>query len=118
MNVLGETVRYLRLQRDMSQDELAELIGYTNGRAMISRIEAGKADPPLSRIIKLAEALHVKPSVFLDGLSSDEDLTATLTDAERSNLTKYRSVNQAGREHIDEYISLISERPEYQKKSV
>lgn len=60
----GETVRYYRRQLGLSQQELADLVGYSS-HVMISHIEKGKTDIPAGRINDLARALGVNPKELL-----------------------------------------------------
>lgn len=62
-----ERIRILRESRNMSQAELAEKCGYKN-RQMISRIESGLVDLPLSKVEAIAHALAVDPA-YLAGFS-------------------------------------------------
>ena len=59
MNNIGELIRKYRRERGMSQEELAQKVGYTSGRSMISQIESGKVDLPLSKAMDFADAFHV-----------------------------------------------------------
>lgn len=54
----GVRVKELRQQKNLTQEQLAELIG-TN-RANVSKIEGGKKNVELSTIVKIAEALGEK----------------------------------------------------------
>lgn len=57
----GSKVKQFRIEKEMSQEELANLVGYTsdNARSSIQKIESGKSDLPASKIQILAEALNV-----------------------------------------------------------
>ena len=57
----GNRIKEIRIEKGMSQDELATRAGYTS-RSTISKIENGKADVPRSQIVKLANALGVDPT--------------------------------------------------------
>lgn len=48
----------------MTQEEVAERSGVH--ATEVSRIEAGKRDPRVSTVIRLAQALDVKPGKLLD----------------------------------------------------
>lgn len=76
MDILAERIREARLARGLSQAELAEKAGYTS-RASINKIELGKVDLPRSKVLAIAEALHVSPTWLL-GMDEPEDKTATL----------------------------------------
>lgn len=64
MLVLYENIKKLREQKGMSQDELAELTGYTS-RSSIAKIEKGLVDLQQSKIIAFAKALGVSPSELM-----------------------------------------------------
>jgi len=59
---LGQAVRRLRQQRNMSTKELAEATGVE--RLRISTLEAGKLDPTYELLIALAEGLGVQLSTL------------------------------------------------------
>lgn len=60
-------IRALRKQKKMSQEELANQIGYTD-RSSISKIESGIVDLPYSQIVKIALALDVTPAELIGGV--------------------------------------------------
>lgn len=61
-------LRFLRDQRGLTQDELAELAGLS--RDGISRLERGTRSPQLKTIKKLAQALGVDPEELLGSLEA------------------------------------------------
>lgn len=68
MTEFGKILRELRKENKVTQPELAEAIGVSNG--MISFWESGKCEPTLSNIIKLAKFFGVT-SDYLLGLSEE-----------------------------------------------
>ena len=70
MEDLYRNIKELRLQRGMSQEELAEKTGYTS-RTSIAKIEAGKVNLPADKIVKFANALNVMYSELV-GWTHDE----------------------------------------------
>lgn len=70
----GNRVKKYRLERQMTLEELANKIGYTseNARSSVQKIEAGKSDPPASKIRKLAEALDIPVGVLMGWNDFDE----------------------------------------------
>lgn len=58
MKRLGLEIRYRRLNKNMTQGELAESCGM--GVATIRRIEEGKTDFCISSLLKIEEALNCK----------------------------------------------------------
>jgi transcriptional regulator with XRE-family HTH domain len=60
----GEVIRELRLEKDLSQEDLA--LAADRHRTYISLLERGRNSPSLRTIFRLAEVLGVKPSELLD----------------------------------------------------
>lgn len=59
-----EIIRALRISKNLSQDELAKKVGYTD-RSSIAKIESGKVDLPESKIILFSKVLGVTPAVLM-----------------------------------------------------
>ena len=66
MATMYDRIRRLRLDQEMSQDELARLVGY-KGRSMIARIEAGQVDISQSKIKAFAKALNTSSEYLMNG---------------------------------------------------
>lgn len=60
---LGENLKKLRIKKDISQIELARILGVD--RSFVSNIENGKNNPTLSTISSLAKALGVSTNELL-----------------------------------------------------
>jgi transcriptional regulator with XRE-family HTH domain len=67
----GANVRKLRQAKALSQEQLALDAGLD--LSYISNIEGGKRNVSLGSILKLANALGVKPAKLLMGVDLDED---------------------------------------------
>lgn len=61
---IGNKIKQLRTEKDMSQDELAKRSGY-GSRSTINKIELGINDVPQSKIKAIAEALGVSVGTLL-----------------------------------------------------
>lgn len=61
---VGEKIREARLARGMSQDTLAQRVGYKS-RGSINKIELGKTDVSHAKLAAIAEALRVPPTWLL-----------------------------------------------------
>ena len=58
----GDLIKKKRLERGLSQTELARLCGYTD-KSMICHLEKGEIDDvPLSKAIQIAKVLKIKPT--------------------------------------------------------
>lgn len=87
---IGENIKRLREERQMSQSDLARAAGYKD-RSSISRIEVGDNDPTQKSLARIAKALNVSPSSLFD-YQSETDAVANFTtggkDAEDIALSK------------------------------
>lgn len=64
---LGENIRRRRLERKLSQQELADALGYRS-RSTIAKIEAGENDVSQKKLLKFAAVLGTTPQALLTGL--------------------------------------------------
>ena len=64
MDSIYQKIRKLRLARNLSQEALASLTGYTS-RSSIAKIESGEVDLPQSKIASFAKALQTTPQYLL-----------------------------------------------------
>lgn len=64
MLVLYKNIKEKRLELNMSQQELSDLVGYS-GKSMISKIERGEVDLSQTMIQKFADALKTTPSELM-----------------------------------------------------
>jgi transcriptional regulator with XRE-family HTH domain len=60
----GQRVRQLRLERGLSQEDLAELANLH--RNYVSQIETGRRNLSLLNILKLADGLKVRPIKLIE----------------------------------------------------
>ena len=99
MNVLYENIKKRRIQLNMSQQELAEAVGYS-GKSMVSQVERGIIDLPRSLIMKFADALNCSES-YLMGWEDEHgnDISDTSdADIRKKALSMYESYLQANPE--------------------
>jgi transcriptional regulator with XRE-family HTH domain len=92
--LLGATLRKVRLERGLTQVQLAEASGI--GQAWISRIESGRTIPEAKTIEQLAAALHLVPQVREALLAEASEL--------RAELAEWPSVAQEGMRQRQERI--------------
>lgn len=64
MGDLGTNLREARMRLGLTQEQVAQRSGVH--ATEVSRIEAGKRDPQVSTLRRLAEAVQVKPGQLLD----------------------------------------------------
>ena len=61
---LYERIRELRIEQDMTQDDLAHAMGYKD-RSMITKIESGKVDISQKKVIAFAKVLNTSPAYLM-----------------------------------------------------
>lgn len=92
-----ERIKQLRIQKGMSQQELAEKIGYKS-RATMCKIEAGERDINRDKIVLLANALDTTPAYLMgweddpSPKSTDEqllELIDLLSDEQKTSLIEF-----------------------------
>ncbi|HYF50657.1 MAG TPA: XRE family transcriptional regulator [Planctomycetota bacterium] len=59
----GSIIRTLRVQKGLRLDDLASRSGFTKG--FLSKIENGRASPPIATLMRIAEALRVNVAELL-----------------------------------------------------
>ncbi len=82
----GERILKIRTEKGLTQDELANAVGYKS-RSTIAKIEAGERDAPQTMIVALAKALGTTPSYLMgwDEIEETLDFLDTITDPERTS---------------------------------
>ena len=92
---LYDNIRKRRIELKLSQQELAEKLGYTS-RTTIAKIEAGKIDIPQSKVIAFAAALDITPGQLM-GWTEKENIFTDSSDSEYNS----HIPTTARPEHID-----------------
>lgn len=63
---LGETIRIHRLERNMTQEFVAERLGVS--RQAVSKWESGASEPSTSNLLALAKLFEISPEELLRGV--------------------------------------------------
>lgn len=109
-----EKIKNRREELNMSQDELAKLMGYKS-RSSINKIELGHNDIPQSKLEAFAKVLKVTPEYLLGW---DEPLPTTdnnYSDDEKQIIICYRSLNDSGKKKFFEYMEDLTDLNKYKK---
>ena len=91
---VGERLRVARLNNNLTQRELGELVG--TSKQQIFKYENAADSPSLSRLVQLSEALNVSPSFFLEGHVTLKEIPNKF-DAESVLFHAYAVLNQRNR---------------------
>jgi transcriptional regulator with XRE-family HTH domain len=104
---VGERIRTIREQKNLTQANMAEELGMKDGSAY-SKIERGEVNPPLKRLFQIAEVLEVEIGVFFENKPSQVKEAKTnygnATKAELSEVVD--SIKQLSKK-IDELKEII-----------
>ncbi len=63
---LGEAIRSARMDRELSQRDLAGMIGHSTSNSYIMRVEKGQIKIGLEQLMKIADALGVRVDDLID----------------------------------------------------
>ena len=102
---LYENIRKFRKELGMSQDQLAQLTGYTD-RSSIAKIEKGEVDIPQSKIMLFAEALNVDPGTLMGDTGIMP--TAPLSDEQQQVLDLFNGLNEFHRKSALEHLMFLN----------
>ena len=81
---LGSYFKELRLEKGLSQDQLAKGLGYTNSQ-FVSNWERGLAHPPLKKLSKLTRVLKAdQNAVFKIVMNESQESLVRFFDAQRT----------------------------------
>ena len=59
-----QNIKKRRLELGLSQSELAKRMGYYD-KSVISNIEHGRVDLPISKVLEFSKALNIDPRILL-----------------------------------------------------
>lgn len=104
---VGERIRYIRKQRNMTIDSLAQKVGVT--RQTISRYETGTiSDIPKSKLEKVAKELGVMCE-YLEGWTLDSQCDSTLFDIQQLKVALANVETDDERVEIENSIATLEE---------
>ena len=110
----GERIKARRQELRMTQDQLAEKIGY-HGKSSISHIEKGDFDMSQSKIVAIAEALQTTPDYIL-GLKDGAEIlieTGTKEQEMRERILRYlEALSENNRETLLKYAEFLAKTEE------
>lgn len=116
---IGERIFELRTRAGLSQEELAEKVGYKS-RSAIQKIEGNLRDVSHSMVITFAKALNTTPHYLLGWLDSPdakvpEKPPPELTSSEQQLLDDFRLLNDEGQAAAIGAVKAFSMLDQYKK---
>lgn len=96
---IGSRIKDARIRKNLTQRELAAMVGVTNGA--IANYEAGTSSPKEPVLFRLLEVLEVDANyLFQDGYFNTAK-RILLTPDEQDLITKYRSLDDSGKGFVE-----------------
>lgn len=89
---LSKNIRFLRKNREWSQDFVADKLGYKS-YTTIQKWEMGTSEPPLRKLKELADLFHVD----MDDLTNKDLTSAGIEDFSKNGVKKGIKINVLGR---------------------
>lgn len=123
MKKIGEIIKSARLSKGMTQNELANLVGYKS-RSAIGKIETGEREPSKYSIAKFAEVLDI-PLIdvlsYLDWSQESEmykkfeeiieENKTSHPESEKSIVNMYNMMNKKQKQNLESYAEFILKNP-------
>lgn len=107
----SSNLRYLRKQKGMSQEDLANKLGYKSFTT-IQKWESGVSEPSVSTVKKIAGIFGVTMDQMINEDSSGF-VPLQLTEQEEHLVVSFRSLNEDGRDRAISYVDDLSGMDKY-----
>lgn len=123
MNFFGSNIRYLRKQRNMTQDELADILGYKSFTT-IQKWESGLSEPNLKILKQIADIFKVdidklaKVDLSLNTNLSKPSQSIAPTQNQETIIKTFNQLNYEGQEKAIAYTQDLVDSGKYAKKSL
>ena len=111
---VASKVRKARREADLTQQELADKMNVS--RTHIAAIETGQYNPSLKMLERVAKALNVPASIFLEETPTTLEAYYKLENEEIELLDGYRMLSQAKRQTLIETLNYLKSLPTVKPK--
>lgn len=115
MSILSRNIRYLRREKSMSQEDVANMLGYKS-YTTVQKWESGDSQPPLSTIEKLSKIFNVSTSDFLNtdlesnNAKRDKKKSQEIPEIIAAHFKDDAKLSEDDLSKIDSYISFLIEK--------
>ncbi len=106
MELIGKNVRYYRIKRKMTQDELSNIIG--KNPSAITRVESGQRMTSVRTLYAVAEALNISCDALLRESNKTVELENILHMLSGQSENSLRRISKVMVALIDQYGTAIS----------
>lgn len=113
---VGKKIRERRTELGISQQELANAVGYS-GKDMISRVESGKINIPMDKLMAICRVLRLNVSDFLDTYP-EKGRDYVITDKRMMIiLENIQGLSAENLQKLSEYIQILKESELWHKQN-
>lgn len=115
---LYENIRNRRIALGLTQQELADIIGYESGKSMIAKIENGRVDLTQSKIIQFAQALRTTPGDLmgweeqLEEINTDQLVDFMLSEEDREMYSDFCNLSDTDKQIVRSMIKALASKGE------
>lgn len=117
----GELIKILRKEKKMSQDQLAELLGYS-GKSAISKLEKGGFELSQDKLVLVANIFGISVDALVKNEMSDTSEKVTLLNVKSlygqgavDIMTAYADLNELGQKKAVDAVLDLAEIDKYKK---
>lgn len=115
MNYFGKNIRYLRKLKNMTQEELADKLGYKSFTT-IQKWESGDSEPNLKKLKQIAELFDIDiDNLAKIDISRGNNNKKLSSYEEQKILEPYNKLNPAGKEKAVSYTQDLVDSGKYNK---
>lgn len=104
MDTFGSRLAKIRKERDIKQNELADLLGITPSR--LNFWEKDKREPDIGMIKKISQVLNVNADFLIGNDYEEDDL-----------IIEINKLNSTGKIRLKEYVDFLLHSPQYTEKA-
>ena len=113
---LGENIRYLRIKQGLSQDYIAEKLGYKS-YTTIQKWESGVSEPPIKKLKELSVLLNADMNDMANKDLTLEETNITTRNKDPQILEYYNQLNDIGRHEATKRVEELTYIPQYRAGS-
>ena len=103
MDTIGERLKVLRINKKLTLQQLADLVGTHKGN--LSSYESNKYEPSAQTIIMLSNIFGVTTDWILKG-SAEQDSNVSISEQERCLLSDFRELTQRDQREVVSIINM------------
>lgn len=108
MSVLGDNIRKYRKIRGLSQEQIAESLGYKN-YTTIQKWESGVSEPPFKKLAEIADILRISMRSLTEE-DVHEEVNPRMTEQEKRILSYFSRLTEEDKIRIEERMKIMLEK--------